>query len=188
MGPEEFERRLEALVREPPAPKEGRAALQAFVDEMIAELTERIELLALREERDLERKVVKATADVSLGGEKRTRYQAMARREMSAALRELRLLQADRRKHGDGDDKESDRPQGEEAAQTAPDASAAPGAEARAQNEATVSQVAGTPGDCDVTDGTPREPDGAITPEELARIRAMIDESRRKAANNRLRE
>jgi hypothetical protein len=186
MGPEEFERRLEALVRDLPAAGEGRARLRKLVAERIAELTERIELLGLREERALEIKAGKAEADTSADGQTRERYHAMASRGLGAAIRQFLALKADRLKHGDDD--ESDRPQGEEAAPTTPDAGERPGDEARAQNEATVSQVARSPCDCDDTDGMRAALGDHVTPEELAQIRAMIDESRRKAANDRLRE
>jgi hypothetical protein len=189
MGPEEFERRLESLVRDLPAAGEGRALLRRFVDERFAELTERIELLGLREERALEIKAGKAEADTSADGQTRERYHAMASRGLGAAIRQFLTLRADRRKHGGGgDDHGSDRPEGEEAAQTPSDAGHPRGDEARAQNEATVSQVAGSPCDCDDTDWMRVALGDRVTPEELARIRAMIDEGRRKAANDRLRE
>jgi hypothetical protein len=189
MGPEEFERRLESVVRDLPAAGEGRALLRKFVDERIAELTERIELLGLREERALEIKAGKAEADTSADGQTRERYHAMASRGLGAAIRQFLALKAERRKRGDGDDdEESDRPQGEETAQTPSDAGDARAVEARAQNEATVSQVADSPCDCDDTDGTPDDPGDPIPADDVADHRPMVDEHRRWRENQRLRE
>jgi hypothetical protein len=138
MSEGEFGRRLEPMVANLPTIAEGHAQLVRVVDQTVAELTERIELLGLREEREryLETKV--AQTDTSHEGELRERYDGMAGREHHASLRELRALQADRRKYGagDGDGDEPDDPQPE------PDTGGDPPPVTEpAQNEATGSQV-----------------------------------------------
>jgi hypothetical protein len=77
--------------------------LVALVDRTIAELTERIELVALREERDLALDAVIAGADVSPDGALRERYDGMATRDQHAALRTFCKLKETRLKHGDCD-------------------------------------------------------------------------------------
>src|SRR5262249_1354315 len=101
MSEEEFIRRLEPLVRNLPPVEEGHAALLALVEKTIAELTERMELVGLREQRTRYLASVKAGADVSREGEKRERYEAQANRGHESALRTLRQLQDARRKYGE---------------------------------------------------------------------------------------
>ncbi len=101
MNEPEFERRLKLVVSDLPTVLEGHALLMQYVREVVDELTERRELIELREERDRARAVIKARVDVSAEGVKRSRYEAMSDRAHHAALRELRGLQEMRRKSGE---------------------------------------------------------------------------------------
>jgi hypothetical protein len=103
MSTEEFERRLEPMVENLPTVADGHAALVALVDRTIAELTERLELVGLREDRDLALDEVIARADVSHDGVLRERYDSMATRDQHASLREFCRLKELRHKHGEGD-------------------------------------------------------------------------------------
>jgi hypothetical protein len=140
MSEGEFARRLEPMVASLPTILEGHAQLVRLVDQTVAELTERVELLGLREEREryLETKV--AQTDTTHDGELRERYDGMAGREHHASLRELRALQADRRKYGagdgDGDDPDGQQPEPDDGGDTPP-------VSERAQNEATGPEVNG---------------------------------------------
>src|SRR3954470_4608269 len=78
-----------------------RRPRRQYVQEVIDELTERRELIELREGRDRARALVKARVDVSAEGVKRSRYEAMSDRAHHAALRELRGLQEMRRRSGE---------------------------------------------------------------------------------------
>jgi hypothetical protein len=141
MSEEEFARRLEPMVQNLPTVADGHAALVALVDQRIAEMTERIELVGLREERDLALDGVTARADTSPEGEKRERYEGMATREQHAALREFRGMVALRHKYGEGDlDSGSDDPEGHEPPSDPPNPPQAAGQEP-AQNEATEPEV-----------------------------------------------
>jgi hypothetical protein len=141
MSEEEFERRLEPMVENLPTVADGHAALVALVDRSIAELTERRELVGLREERDLALDEVIARADVSRDGALRERYDGMATRDQHASLREFCRLKELRHKYGEGD------PEHEEPAQASGDPPpSGPGPavpEAPAQSEATVAEVNG---------------------------------------------
>jgi hypothetical protein len=148
MSEEEFERRLEPMVQDLPTVAEGHAALVALVEEQMAELTERIALVKLREERDLELADDKARDDVSSEGEKHHRHDVMATRGMNASFRELRGMIEMRYKHGSGDPEESDEsedlePAGEPHDEVPPAAADAdtPASQEPAQCEATVPQV-----------------------------------------------
>jgi hypothetical protein len=139
MSEGEFARRLEPMVASLPTIAEGHAQLVRVVDQTIAELTERVELLGLREQREryLEAKV--AQTDTTHEGELRERYDGMAGREHHASLRELRALQADRRKYGAGDG-DGDEPDHREPEPPDEEGDPPPVTEP-AQNEATVPQV-----------------------------------------------
>jgi hypothetical protein len=132
MSAEEFECRLEPLVGNLPMIAEGHAGLVALLDRTIAELTERLELVGLREERDLALGEVMAGTDVSHDGALRERYHAMATREQHAAFRTFRGLVELRHKYGAGD------PEASLPAQPEPDQA---GPQAPAQSEATVPEV-----------------------------------------------
>ena len=86
----EFERRLESVVRETPSIVEGHALLKGLIAAEVADLTERRELIGLREERDRARAIEVAKVDLGADGVKRTRYEAMSVRSLQSALRELR--------------------------------------------------------------------------------------------------
>jgi hypothetical protein len=92
----EFLRRLDVLVVTMPDRKQGHAIAKAIVAGMIAELTERAELLEAREERDQSLRVRAASLDGSPAGAYRLRYEMAHERSLRNALRELRALQASR--------------------------------------------------------------------------------------------
>jgi hypothetical protein len=140
MSEGEFARRLEPMVQNLPTIAVGHAALVRLVDQSIAELTERVELIGLREQRDRYLATRIALTDVSHEGELRERYDSMAGRERHASLREVRALQADRRKYGTGD---CDELRDQEAPAETEDESDVPTQTEPAQNKATVAEVAG---------------------------------------------
>jgi len=107
----EFERRFEVFVLDLPSKAQGKAELNAFVKEKIAELRKWAGLIRLREESDLEHELGQAEVNIRPETEKQTRYGATAKREHHAALRELRALQEMRLKYGLGELEEApDRP------------------------------------------------------------------------------
>jgi hypothetical protein len=99
---EEFERRLEPMVNNLPTIREGYAGLVQIVEQAIEELTERIELLELREERQRSLAVLEAQDDGSPEADKRERHEGMAVRLHHASMREFRALREARRKYGAG--------------------------------------------------------------------------------------
>jgi hypothetical protein len=139
MTEEEFERRLEPMVQNLPTVAEGHQALVDWVDRTIAELAERLELVSLREERDLALGAVEARADTSPDGEKRERYEGMATREQHAALREFRGVVDLRHKNREGE-LDDVNPEGNEPPADPPSPPQAAGDEP-AQSEATVAEV-----------------------------------------------
>jgi hypothetical protein len=152
MSDREFEARLEPMVGNLPTIKEGHAGLVKLLEQAIEELTERVELLGLREERQRARAVVTAKDEVCRDGEKRKRNAAMAIRLHHASMRELRAMQESRRKFGAGDPDEPDGANPQEAPESGtenpadaenepPPQGDSPAADSRAQGKATVSQV-----------------------------------------------
>ena len=115
MSEEEFERRLGPIVKDLPTVMEGHALLLEYVDKELAILKDRFELMEFREARTRDAAIMKAKADITADGEKRTRYYASANRTEHAAYRELRALQDVRRKYGLADFEEPARPEGDEA-------------------------------------------------------------------------
>jgi hypothetical protein len=141
MSEGEFARRLEPMVQNLPPIAEGHARLVRLVDQTIAELTERVELLGLREQRHRYLAAEMAPADVTHEGQLRERYDGMAGRQHHASLREVRALQADRRKYGavDCDEwNEQENPEDPRETGERRDVAAPP---EPAQNEATVPEV-----------------------------------------------
>ena len=92
----EFLRRLDVLVVTMPERDQAHAISKEIVAGAIAELTERTELLATREERDQSLRVRTAAIDASPAGSHRLRYEMSYERTLRNALRELRSLQATR--------------------------------------------------------------------------------------------
>ncbi|MDX6342785.1 MAG: hypothetical protein QOH87_2923, partial [Trebonia sp.] len=93
MGVGEFRRRIEALAATAPGADRGHATLKAMVAEAVAELSERLELVEAREDRDRELAVRIAAFDGSAEGAKRLRYEMAHERVLRASLRDLRALQ-----------------------------------------------------------------------------------------------
>jgi hypothetical protein len=146
MSEEEFERRLEPMVANLPTMAEGHAQLVRLVEDAIAELTERVELLGLREQRRCALAAEEAKAESTAERERLERYEGMADRLHHANLRQLRALQDDRRKHGAGDTEDDDDDEVDVESPPASletgDAGPAPAVdESPAHNKATVSEV-----------------------------------------------
>jgi hypothetical protein len=92
----EFERRIALLCETLPDTVGGNAALRQVVVEAIAELTERLELIEVRERRDRELAVECAAFDATAAGASRLRYEMSHERVLRASLRELRTMQKGR--------------------------------------------------------------------------------------------
>jgi hypothetical protein len=146
MSEEEFERRLEPMVQNLPTIAEGHAALVALVERTIAELTERVELVRIREVRHLVLADDKARDEVTSEAEKHERHHTMAMRGTNASFRELRAMIAMRHKFGTGKPEDSSDEPCDQAspAEPEPDSEPAPpAAQEPAQCEATVTEVDG---------------------------------------------
>jgi hypothetical protein len=154
MSDREFEARFEPMVANLPTIALGHAGLVRIIEVAIEELTERVELVGYREEGQRKRAVVEAKDDVNRDGDKRKRNAAMALRLHHASLRELRAMQASRRKYGagvpdasdDANPHEAQEPSAEnpaDAGNGAPAQGDSCAAEIRAQAKPTVPQVAG---------------------------------------------
>jgi hypothetical protein len=104
----EFKFRIEETARRLPPAEEAYEQLQQKLAAMREELTERRELVALREERDLARAIEKAKVDAGPEGAKRQRVENSMDRLRRGSLKELRALQKsrpepeDERPDGDG--------------------------------------------------------------------------------------
>ena len=103
MSQQEYERRLGWIVDDLPTKEDGRAILRQYVDQHIAALTERRELIALREERNVADALGEARSSVTPAGDRRHRYAAQGTRLSQAAIRLLFAMQHERRKYGEGD-------------------------------------------------------------------------------------
>jgi hypothetical protein len=103
MSDREFAARLEPMVDNLPTIAEGHARLIEIIEQAIEELTERIELLGLREERQKSLEVLKAQDDGSSEADKRERHEAMAVRLHHASMREFRAMREARRKYRSGE-------------------------------------------------------------------------------------
>jgi hypothetical protein len=141
MSDREFEARLEPMVEKLPTIKEGHAGLAKLLEQAIEELTERVELLGLREERQRARAVVTAKDEVCRDGEKRKRNAAMAIRLHHASMRELRAMQESRRKYGAGDLDQLDDENHQEPAELGPENPAGSQEEAPAQGASAVAEM-----------------------------------------------
>jgi hypothetical protein len=96
MSASEFERRIGLLCEDLPDTNGGHAALKQVVGEAIAELTERLELIEVRERRDRELAVKCAAFDATAAGASRLRYEMSHERVLRASLRDLRTMQKGR--------------------------------------------------------------------------------------------
>jgi hypothetical protein len=99
----DFEVRLEVLTRHLPTEVEAQAGLQKKVAAMLAELTERRALIALREKDDVARAIEKAKLDMGPDAAKRQRVEHSMDRLRRGSLKELRALQKSRPEQGDND-------------------------------------------------------------------------------------
>jgi hypothetical protein len=93
MGTDEFRSRLETLIMHLPTRDEAHAQLKKKVAKLRAELTERLELIALKEERDLARAIENAKFDARPQGDKRRQAENSLDRLRRASLKELRAQQ-----------------------------------------------------------------------------------------------
>jgi hypothetical protein len=92
----EFVRHASAMIEALPDPATGLPTLRRTIAEHLADLTDRAELLELRERRDCRLAVECAKVDDSPEGMRRLRYEMSHERAYRAALKELRSLQARR--------------------------------------------------------------------------------------------
>ncbi len=103
MPVEEFERRLGWILEALPTCEKGRETLYEYVEKNIAILTDRRELIALREERNLADALGEARSTVTAAGDRRHRYAGQGMRLSQAAIRLMFTMQHERRKYGEGD-------------------------------------------------------------------------------------
>ncbi len=101
MSPDEYLHHAQSLIDTPIGAEAAHARLRALVAAQIKELTERVELLRLREARDLEDRIALARVDGSPEGRNRRLYEAAAIRNLKALRVEIEHLQALRRERGD---------------------------------------------------------------------------------------
>ena len=104
MSEEEFERRLEQMVANLPTIEEGHSKLQEYVNRWINQLSDRRELMELRQERDKKLAIEKAQAEVHAEGQTRARYIDQSIRRFQGSMRMAMALKAERRKFGEEDD------------------------------------------------------------------------------------
>jgi hypothetical protein len=95
----EFERQLELVSQTLLSVEESRAQMRELIEERVAQLKERFELVKLREERDRALALKEAAVDVTPDGRNRLRYELSHLRAKDASLRQLRALQEARRKN-----------------------------------------------------------------------------------------
>jgi hypothetical protein len=137
MTSHEFEWRIRHLAGHLPPVEEAFAKLRQKLAEMLAELTERLELIGLREERDLARAIGKAKGDAGAETAQRQRVENSMDRQRRMSLKEFRALVSSRPEPGDtgpddDGDGDGDGTPAEPGPGTEPDASptpAEPGAE-----------------------------------------------------------
>jgi hypothetical protein len=98
-----FETRMEVLSRNLPPYLAAHAQLQQKLAALREELTERHELIALREERDLSRAIEKAKGDAGPESAQRQRVENSMDRQRRGSLKELRALQKTRPEPDDDD-------------------------------------------------------------------------------------
>ncbi len=95
--------RLEPMMNDLPTIEEGHLYLKKYVQDWIDKLTERKELIQLREDRDRANAIGKAELDGSAEGDKRKRHANASTRLSHSAIRLLFTMQHERRKYGEGD-------------------------------------------------------------------------------------
>jgi hypothetical protein len=101
MEPFEFEYSVESIAGRLPTAEEARAEMAQRLAAMLAELTERRELIGLREERDLARAIGKAKGDAGAETAKRQRVENSMDRQRRMSLKEFRSLVNSRPEPGD---------------------------------------------------------------------------------------
>jgi hypothetical protein len=97
----EFEYRVKDIVRRLPPAEEAQAELKQILAALLEELTERRELIGLREQRDLARAIGKAKGDAGAETAKRQRVENSMDRQRRMSLKEFRALVNSRPEPGD---------------------------------------------------------------------------------------
>jgi hypothetical protein len=99
MSVSEFENQLERVSQTLLSVEESRAQMKELLEREVARLKDRLELVKLREERDMALAWKEAAVDISPEGRLRLRYELSHLRAKDASLRQLRALQEARRKN-----------------------------------------------------------------------------------------
>jgi hypothetical protein len=99
----EFELRVNDIARSPMPADQALAKLKQALAQMLEELTERLELIGLREECDLARAIGKAKGDAGAETAKRQRVENSMDRQRRMSLKEFRALRNARPEPGDKD-------------------------------------------------------------------------------------
>jgi hypothetical protein len=142
MPQDEFECRLGELLLELVPEEEGNAYLKQLLRTLQNELELHLADVEQREARQRQYRRLKAEVDTSREGQNVNRYASAAQREHHAALRQLRALQVERRKYGEGALEEGPATTTETPAE--PSGEVVMGPEMENQNNAKLPQVAGT--------------------------------------------
>ena len=103
MGPIEFVRMLEPLVKDTPSLQEGQRRMKAFIARALERLKERKKLVGHRQERRLVAALNTAQAPVDRAAVTRARYANDSDRILFTSVRLLLALKKERREHGDVD-------------------------------------------------------------------------------------
>jgi len=142
---DEFERLLKPLIPTLPGVREAQTTLKELIAGVIEELNERLDLVGLRQKRDLEVEVQLAETDVTRDGMNRNHYRRENERAANQAIHTFYFLKEMRLKYADTltDVADDDEKEPEEAAETATAGTPEPAPGVEIMNEATVTQVAG---------------------------------------------
>jgi hypothetical protein len=150
---EEFARGLEPHLSSMVTKDQARQYLMTTINKRLEALNAHLPTARAREAEAIAEEVALARSDISDTGYRREQYQAMANSGRRGALRDLHVMQDDRRKFGAGDPEDNPEPHeeprddaGQSAAQdpqTAPVAAAVPAAENPVNSKANVPQADG---------------------------------------------
>jgi hypothetical protein len=195
--PEDFVRRLEPHLAGMVTKAQAREYLMTTINKRRDALIALLPAAKSREDEAIAEEVALAKSDISDTGYRREQYQSMAHSGRRGALRDLHVLQEDRRKFGAADP-EDDPPQDEPPApdensaaddpQTAPAAESAPAAEKPFKSEPNVPQAAGEVRDCGAATVQPDLLEALLSGGNGARIHAMMAEYVRRLAEAERRE